>query len=132
MLADNPDPTDAEIREDLSGNVCRCTGYQFIVDAVRDAPAIMRGETPRQRHRTRDTSRTCLRDRSRRAHDQPPTTSLGSTATLTAPWWARSNASTGVAITSRSPDLGQRSHRKGEDTNSTKRTVVHSAYGYLV
>ncbi|MFC4943135.1 (2Fe-2S)-binding protein [Pseudonocardia sp. GCM10023141] len=46
MLADNPDPTDAEIREGLSGNICRCTGYQFIVDAVRDAAAILRGDTP--------------------------------------------------------------------------------------
>lgn len=46
LLADNPDPTDAEIREGLSGNICRCTGYQFIVDAVRDAAAIMRGSDP--------------------------------------------------------------------------------------
>lgn len=44
LLADNPDPTDAEIREGISGNLCRCTGYQFIVDAVREAAAILRGE----------------------------------------------------------------------------------------
>lgn len=37
LLKRNPDPTEAEIREALSGNLCRCTGYQFIVDAVRDA-----------------------------------------------------------------------------------------------
>jgi len=35
LLADNPDPSDAEIREGLSGNFCRCTGYQGIVNAVR-------------------------------------------------------------------------------------------------
>ena len=44
LLADNPDPTDDEIREGISGNICRCTGYQFIVDAVRDAAVIMRRE----------------------------------------------------------------------------------------
>ncbi|WP_132427719.1 (2Fe-2S)-binding protein [Pseudonocardia endophytica] len=46
LLAENPDPTDEEIREGISGNICRCTGYQFIVDAVRDAAAILRGEQP--------------------------------------------------------------------------------------
>lgn len=37
LLDRNPDPTENEIREALSGNLCRCTGYQFIVDAVKDA-----------------------------------------------------------------------------------------------
>jgi carbon-monoxide dehydrogenase small subunit len=37
MLRDNPNPTDDEIREGLSGNLCRCTGYQGIVNAVRMA-----------------------------------------------------------------------------------------------
>ncbi|MCZ8378081.1 (2Fe-2S)-binding protein [Mycobacterium sp. CPCC 205372] len=37
LLRDNPDPTDAEIREGLSGNFCRCTGYQGIVNAVHQA-----------------------------------------------------------------------------------------------
>jgi carbon-monoxide dehydrogenase small subunit len=37
FLADNPAPTDAEIREALSGNLCRCTGYQGILRAVRQA-----------------------------------------------------------------------------------------------
>ena len=37
LLAENPDPTDDEIREGLSGNLCRCTGYQGIVNAVRRA-----------------------------------------------------------------------------------------------
>ena len=35
LLAANPDPTDEEIREGLSGNICRCTGYQGILRAVR-------------------------------------------------------------------------------------------------
>ena len=34
LLADNPAPTEAEVREGLSGNLCRCTGYQNIVTAV--------------------------------------------------------------------------------------------------
>lgn len=35
LLADNPDPSRDEIRRDLEGNLCRCTGYQMIVNAVR-------------------------------------------------------------------------------------------------
>jgi len=42
FLRDNPDPTEAEIREALSGNLCRCTGYQHIVDATLLAAARMR------------------------------------------------------------------------------------------
>jgi carbon-monoxide dehydrogenase small subunit len=37
LLADHPDPSDEEIREGLEGNLCRCTGYQNIVRAVRAA-----------------------------------------------------------------------------------------------
>ncbi len=37
LLQDNPNPTDAEIRAGISGNLCRCTGYQNIVKAVRYA-----------------------------------------------------------------------------------------------
>ncbi len=37
LLQENPDPTDAEIRAGISGNLCRCTGYQNIVKAVRYA-----------------------------------------------------------------------------------------------
>ncbi|HEU5107158.1 MAG TPA: (2Fe-2S)-binding protein [Micromonosporaceae bacterium] len=44
LLADNPDPSDGEIREGLEGNLCRCTGYQNIVRAVRDAAATMRAD----------------------------------------------------------------------------------------
>ena len=39
FLAENPNPTEAEIRAALSGNICRCTGYQFIVEAVQRAAA---------------------------------------------------------------------------------------------
>jgi aerobic carbon-monoxide dehydrogenase small subunit len=42
LLAENPDPTDDEIRHGLEGNLCRCTGYQNIVAAVRTAAATMR------------------------------------------------------------------------------------------
>jgi carbon-monoxide dehydrogenase small subunit len=37
LLAENPDPTDREVREGLEGNLCRCTGYHNIVRAVRTA-----------------------------------------------------------------------------------------------
>lgn len=37
LLTTNPDPTDEEIREGVSGNLCRCTGYGKIVEAVRAA-----------------------------------------------------------------------------------------------
>ena len=37
LLRDNPNPTDDEIREGLSGNLCRCTGYQGILKAVEQA-----------------------------------------------------------------------------------------------
>jgi aerobic-type carbon monoxide dehydrogenase small subunit (CoxS/CutS family) len=42
LLADNPDPSDGEIRRALVGNLCRCTGYVNIVRAVRNAAAKMR------------------------------------------------------------------------------------------
>ena len=45
FLREHPDPTDQEIREALSGNLCRCTGYQGILNAVRQAAdAARRGE----------------------------------------------------------------------------------------
>jgi carbon-monoxide dehydrogenase small subunit len=44
LLRDNPDPTDDEIRDGLSGNLCRCTGYQNIVRAVRAAGAELRAQ----------------------------------------------------------------------------------------
>jgi aerobic carbon-monoxide dehydrogenase small subunit len=45
LLSEVSDPSDAEIREGLEGNLCRCTGYQNIVRAVRDAGAAMRAGT---------------------------------------------------------------------------------------
>jgi aerobic carbon-monoxide dehydrogenase small subunit len=42
FLADHPDPSEQEIREALSGNLCRCTGYQHIVDAVKLAAQAMK------------------------------------------------------------------------------------------
>jgi aerobic carbon-monoxide dehydrogenase small subunit len=37
LLADNPQPTEREIREGIAGNFCRCTGYQHIVNAIQHA-----------------------------------------------------------------------------------------------
>ena len=37
LLQDNPAPSEAEIREGISGNLCRCTGYQHIVNAIQHA-----------------------------------------------------------------------------------------------
>jgi carbon-monoxide dehydrogenase small subunit len=42
LLARNAEPTDAEIRHALEGNYCRCTGYQNIVAAIREAAATMK------------------------------------------------------------------------------------------
>ena len=46
LLADNPDPTEDEVRWALSGNLCRCTGYVNIVRAVRAAAATMQAAEP--------------------------------------------------------------------------------------
>ena len=40
LLDDNPNPTEDEIREAIDGNICRCTGYQQIVDAVQHAAEV--------------------------------------------------------------------------------------------
>jgi aerobic carbon-monoxide dehydrogenase small subunit len=45
LLERNPDPGEDEIREALSGNLCRCTGYQFIVESVRAAAGAARVDT---------------------------------------------------------------------------------------
>ncbi len=46
LLEANPNPTEAEIRHGIEGNLCRCTGYHNIVKAIEYAAAKMRGETP--------------------------------------------------------------------------------------
>ncbi|MBT5137804.1 MAG: (2Fe-2S)-binding protein [Acidimicrobiaceae bacterium] len=43
LLRENPNPTTDEIREELSGNLCRCTGYQSIIDGVETAVRLMSG-----------------------------------------------------------------------------------------
>jgi carbon-monoxide dehydrogenase small subunit len=42
LLAEHPDPTDAQIDTGLAGNLCRCTGYRSLVRAVKAAAAKMR------------------------------------------------------------------------------------------
>ena len=44
LLQENPDPTDEEIRFGIAGNLCRCTGYQNIVRAIRHAATVMAGQ----------------------------------------------------------------------------------------
>lgn len=46
LLRDNPAPTEAEIRHALDGNICRCTGYQGIVEAVQFGAKVLAGEDP--------------------------------------------------------------------------------------
>jgi aerobic carbon-monoxide dehydrogenase small subunit len=50
LLQSNPSPSEADIRHALEGNLCRCTGYQNIVEAIQTAATALRerrGETPR-------------------------------------------------------------------------------------
>ena len=44
LLREKPDPTEDDVRKALAGNLCRCTGYRQIVDAVRDAAEALRAE----------------------------------------------------------------------------------------
>ena len=46
LLRENPQPTDDEIQTALEGNICRCTGYQKVVDAVLRVAPDGKGETP--------------------------------------------------------------------------------------
>jgi carbon-monoxide dehydrogenase small subunit len=43
LVNDNPEPSEAEVREGIEGNLCRCTGYQNIVRAVQQGAAEMSG-----------------------------------------------------------------------------------------
>ena len=45
LLGENPDPSEAEVRDAISGNICRCTGYQPIVDAALQAARALKGGT---------------------------------------------------------------------------------------
>ncbi len=44
FLSENPKADEADIRDAISGNICRCTGYENIVDAALDAGRALRGE----------------------------------------------------------------------------------------
>ena len=46
FLREVSDPTDDQIREMLSGNLCRCTGYQFIIESIQAAAATLRAAPP--------------------------------------------------------------------------------------
>jgi aerobic-type carbon monoxide dehydrogenase small subunit (CoxS/CutS family) len=45
LLTDRPDASEAEVRDAISGNLCRCTGYETIVDAALDAARASRGDS---------------------------------------------------------------------------------------
>lgn len=48
LLRENPNPTDEEIRAGIAGNICRCTGYQNIVKAIRSAADTLAGRETRE------------------------------------------------------------------------------------
>jgi carbon-monoxide dehydrogenase small subunit len=48
LIDENPDPGDDEVRQAISGNICRCTGYMNIVTAIRAAAAARREPAPAQ------------------------------------------------------------------------------------
>jgi carbon-monoxide dehydrogenase small subunit len=45
LLNENPDPTETEVRHAIAGNLCRCTGYQFIVKSILAAAQMTREST---------------------------------------------------------------------------------------
>ena len=53
LLAEHPDPTEAEVREALAGNFCRCTGYLKPVEAVLAAAQVYRREERKDRSRVK-------------------------------------------------------------------------------
>ena len=44
LLMKNPNPTEDEIKTALAGNICRCSGYQQILQSVQETAALMRGD----------------------------------------------------------------------------------------
>ncbi|HLH69157.1 MAG TPA: (2Fe-2S)-binding protein [Candidatus Dormibacteraeota bacterium] len=50
LLREQPRPTAAQVREAIASNLCRCTGYQFIVEAVLDAATRLEAAAPSQGH----------------------------------------------------------------------------------
>ena len=77
LLAENPSPSEAEIRHAIEGNICRCTGYQQIVNAVQHAARIGKGATlmpvrARLRRRAHQAARGSAPDpRPRELHRRP-------------------------------------------------------------
>jgi aerobic-type carbon monoxide dehydrogenase small subunit (CoxS/CutS family) len=57
LLESNPSPTEADVREAIAGNLCRCTGYQSIVNAILEAAAELQSRRTRERARPRVRSR---------------------------------------------------------------------------
>ena len=57
LLRENPDPTEDDVRKALAGNLCRCTGYRQIVDAVHAAAAEMRAAAASTASRRREARR---------------------------------------------------------------------------
>jgi aerobic carbon-monoxide dehydrogenase small subunit len=46
LLGENPDPSEADVRHAIAGNLCRCTGYQLIVQSIMEAAKSMRQAAP--------------------------------------------------------------------------------------
>lgn len=55
IIEQNPDPSPEQVREGIASNLCRCTGYQFIIEAVCAAAGRMRGEEQRADQTTMPT-----------------------------------------------------------------------------
>ena len=55
IIEQNPDPSPEQVREGIASNLCRCTGYQFIIEAVCAAAGRMRGEEQRPGQATMPT-----------------------------------------------------------------------------
>ena len=119
LLQENPDPSEQEIREGLEGNLCRCTGYQNIVRAVRDAAA----DDPRCRR-----DRGAGADRRRRpARRRPPTPGCLARQRPTRPYRRRCREGDDMTITEEPPaaagEVGTPRRRKEDARLITGRTM---------